>query len=355
MGRYLRTAAVVIFIFAAGIVIRYWSGPVRTGTCGYKVRLMEPLSACVGMDGGMYSRSGFFAGFQYMMLSGFADTCGIDVDICSSHECGDYWSMLSDSLLDIVAVSLSDSVFRQFEDSVAVSIPFDGYAWAVRKNDTCLLQWINFWLGLYTRGDAYDELRYRFVMPYNLKAGLGKAGLTDRISPYDESVKLYSRYLGWDWRLLSALIFKESRFSLNAYSRRGAVGLMQVMHSTALSYGISDLFDPEENIKAGTMHLFRIQQRYRERGLDSVNVVKFTLAAYNAGESRIEDCINFTKDHGRDCTDWETVAATIPLMADIDGIEGADYLRHGRFSGQETVRYVSDVLSIYEKYLTSVP
>ena len=141
---------------------------------------------------------------------------------------------------------------------------------------------------------------------------------------------------------------------MGARSRRGAVGLMQVKPSTAAVYGVYDLFDPEENVKAGTMFLRQIQKRYTAMGLDSVNVVKFTLAAYNAGESRIGDCINFTLDQGLDFTDWETVAATIPMMAEPEYYEDAEYLRHGKFHGSETIRYVRDVLSIYEEYLSVV-
>ena len=184
--------------------------------------------------------------------------------------------------------------------------------------------------------------------------GTGVGTRTGRISPYDDIVKRQSRLLGWDWRLLSAVIFKESRFSMGARSRRGAVGLMQVKPSTAAVYGISDLFSPEENIKAGTMFLQQIQKRYIAMGFDSVNVVKFTLAAYNAGESRIEDCINFTLDQGGNFTDWEAVARTIPQMADPEYYEDAEYLRHGKFNGSETISYVKDVLSKYEEYLSVI-
>ena len=68
----------------------------------------------------------------------------------------------------------------------------------------------------------------------------------------------------------------------------------------------------------------------------------------------IRDCVNFTMDLGRDFMDWDTVAATIPLMAEREYVEDADFLRHGRFRGQETVRYVRDVLSKYEEYRTAV-
>lgn len=209
---------------------------------------------------------------------------------------------------------------------------------------------MNMWLGYTVHSQWFGEMEHRFFRSYVLTPYQEAGSVSDRISPYDEIIKAQSRMLGWDWRLLASVVFKESRFSMGAYSRRGATGLMQVMRSTAASYGITDLFNPEENIKAGTMHLRQIQERYRKMGLDSVNVVKFTLAAYNAGESRIEDCINFTLEQGRDFTDWDVVAATIPLMAEDEYLEDADYLKHGRFRGIETVKYVQDVLSKYEEY-----
>ena len=54
---------------------------------------------------------------------------------------------------------------------------------------------------------------------------------------------------------------------------------MKVMRATAAGYGITDLFSPEENNKAGKMHVRKIERRYKTMGFDSVKVVKFTLAA----------------------------------------------------------------------------
>ena len=262
--------------------------------------------------------------------------------------------MLADSLVDIVAVDISDTVPAGYVGDVLMTMPFREYAWAVRRSDHSLLYQLNLWLGNMLCSSVYKDVENRFFRSYNLLPYIEAGTMTDRISPYDEMIKAESRRLGWDWKLLAAVIFKESRFSIGAYSRRGATGLMQVMRPTAASFGVTNLFNPQENIKAGTMYLHQIQRRYQKMGLDSVNVVKFTLAAYNAGESRIEDCINFTLDQGRDFTDWETVAATIPLMAEQEYVEEADFLRHGRFRGRETVQYVRDVLFKYEEYRTVV-
>ena len=157
--------------------------------------------------------------------------------------------------------------------------------------------------------------------------------------------------LGWDWRMLAAIIYKESRFSIVAESSRGAKGLMQVRDITAETYGVDNLLDPDQNIYAGVSFLESIQSRYLQSGLDSVNSIKFTLAAYNAGESRIGDCIRFTEANGGNPTDWESVSRYIPMMSLPEYYKEADYLNHGHFNGVETIKYVDNVASIYEDYL----
>ena len=354
MGRLWKTAVIIVAIFAFGNILRIWEDPsfpkVRTSLSPDR----DSLTASINIRSGMYTRQGFLTGFQYTMLTDFADAAGLRMGFSGVYAHRDCWQMLEDSLVDIVAVSLTDTVPAIHAGSVVFTMPFRGYAWAVRAGDCGLHCQLNRWLGLMVHSPEYADMEDRFFRSYDLEPYIETGTRTDCISPYDGIIKSQSRLLGWDWRLLAAVIFKESRFSVGARSRRGAVGLMQVMYSTATAYGISDLFSPQENVRAGTLHLRQIQQRYKNMGLDSANVVKFTLAAYNAGESRIEDCINFTLDQGRDFTDWETVAATIPLMAEQEYVEEADFLRHGRFRGRETVQYVRDVLSKYEEYRTVV-
>ena len=117
----------------------------------------------------------------------------------------------------------------------------------------------------------------------------------ENFGQYDDLLKQYSKELGWDWRMLAAVVYQESKFSINSTSHRGATGLMQVMPSTAEYYGIDDLLDPEKNLKAGTRHLKRLQKMFEKSGMDQTEQIKFTLAAYNAGEGRIADCRRFAE------------------------------------------------------------
>jgi len=84
-----------------------------------------------------------------------------------------------------------------------------------------------------------------------------------------------------DADLITSVIAAESNFDPKAISRRNARGLMQLLPETATRLGVKDIFDPKENIGAGTRYLGELLKRY------SNNLV-LALAAYNAGPEKVE-------------------------------------------------------------------
>lgn len=100
-------------------------------------------------------------------------------------------------------------------------------------------------------------------------------------SNFDHLIEAAALKYSLDKEIIHAIIETESRYRVDAVSPKGAQGLMQLMPSTAKLYGITDPFDPSQNINAGTKHLKYLLDRYR-------GDLPIAVAAYNAGEGAVE-------------------------------------------------------------------
>lgn len=101
-------------------------------------------------------------------------------------------------------------------------------------------------------------------------------------SHFDDIISEMAARYGVEKQLVRAVIKAESDFQPWAVSRKGAMGLMQLMPETAARHRVRNIFDPRENIEGGVKHLRKLLVRYRG------NVVK-ALAAYNAGEGAVDE------------------------------------------------------------------
>ena len=98
--------------------------------------------------------------------------------------------------------------------------------------------------------------------------------------PYGAIIDKVAAEQGVNAKLVRALVQVESAYEPRARSRKGAMGLMQLMPATARQYGVADPYDPESNIEAGIKHLKSLLQRFPKS-------VALALAAYNAGEGAV--------------------------------------------------------------------
>lgn len=298
----------------------------------------------------MYGSHGLETGFSYQLINRFAEDNRCDVRVISAGRNESWLDSLRQGKADIVIMHDAEA---DSEEGLNLSRNVDDCTvWAVKEE--AQLRQVNSWISHITSHEYYHKTRKSYTGTFNPYKRADRGVVTRTISPYDEIIRKHAAELGWDWRMLAAVIYQESKFSINSRSHRGAQGLMQVMPQTAGYYGIDDLLDPEKNIKAGTSHLKRLQKLYSKCEMDSVERIKFTLAAYNAGEGRIADCRNFAASREIDNNSWESIVSLIPLMRE-DAILEDPSVKLGKFSGYETIAYIDSVMSLYDAFCKICP
>ena len=150
--------------------------------------------------------------------------------------------------------------------------------------------------------DEIEELEKQI----NLKT---KIDLKSQSSDLDEIIDTFASKYDVDSDFIKAIIKRESNFNPKATSKKGAMGLMQLMPSTAKSLGVINAYNPWENIDGGVKHLSGLLKTYN-------GDKKLALAAYNAGGGAV-------KKYGGIPPYKETQNYVKSIMADYDKIKGA--------------------------------
>ena len=319
-------------------------GRVLSGASSTNAFAGEELTCVIDLGNDMYDSDGLKTGFSYDLLNKFAKDNKCSVKIVIPDNIEDYQDSLENGRIDILVTSTSDATIAERANIRQLD---NHTLWAVRKDDTHKARSLDVWMSHFKGSESYTDLQNKYYRTFNPHKRARKNMLTSTVSPYDDLFRKYAAELDWDWRMLAAVVYQESRFSINSVSHRGAVGLMQVMPQTAGTYGVNDLVNPEKNLKAGTSHLKRLQKMLKKNGLEGDELVKFTLAAYNAGEGRIADCRRFAESINADSRKWSEITAIIPQMREDSILENKD-VKLGKFQGYETIAYVDNIMSLYE-------
>lgn len=211
-------------------------------------------------------------------------------------------------------------------------------AWAIRKNTPQLKTVINDFVKVNKKGTLMGNTIFNRYLKSTKYVKNNLAG-EDR-KRFEETIQIFKKYgdiYDFDWLMLAALAYQESTIDQRKRSHAGAIGVMQILPTTASdkNVNISKIDEIEHNIHAGTKYLrFMMDRYFDDPGIDGLNRVLLTFASYNAGPAKVSKLRKEAKAMNLDPNVWfhnvEVVAA--------------------KRIGRETVQYVSNIFKYYIAY-----
>jgi membrane-bound lytic murein transglycosylase F len=225
--------------------------------------------------------------------------------------------------------------------------------WAVSMHNQAFMKYTSDWVSSYSKTSDFKSLKAKYTNKA-VRATKKEAGNTlakvSTISEYDELLKSLSRSLKWDWRLLAALISQESGFRHFSRSPDGAIGLMQIMPSTALKLGMDSITGPHDNIKGGVKYLRLLQKSWERLIPDPEERIKFVLASYNVGIGHVYDARNLAAKYHYNPNKWNDNVEFFMQKKTLPAYYNDPVVKLGYCRGNIPIKYVSEIYERYELY-----
>ncbi|WP_112480539.1 lytic transglycosylase F [Vibrio variabilis] len=181
-------------------------------------------------------------------------------------------------------------------------------AWAMRKGSPKLAEQVNAYIKTAKEGTLLGNVIYNKYLENT--SWFAKALDPKNIDQLEKLVSLFKKYADqydFDFLMIAAQAFQESRLNQNKVSPKGAVGIMQVLPSTARdqNVNIKNINNIDNNVHAGVKYLRFIRDRYfSDDAISEDDKVYLSLAAYNAGPGNISRMRRLAEKHGYDPNKW---------------------------------------------------
>lgn len=176
----------------------------------------------------------------------------------------------------------------------------------------------------------------------------------DVISSYDSIMRRVALDYGYDWRLISAVAYAESRFDGLAESNAGARGVMQITPIVAKRYGIrvDSLYNPSINIELGVRLLSHYGSSFSfPESINPQDRISIVLASYNCGIGHVYDARRLALVNGENHNSWAVVQKYLRMKSDPEIYNDSINVRCGRFDDyRQTIGFVNKVMSTYKEY-----
>lgn len=212
-------------------------------------------------------------------------------------------------------------------------------AWGFRKDSPKLAAVVNAFVKDHKLGTSFgNQMLNRYLKNVNY---VKNSTTEEEMKKFHALVALFQRYAteyDFDYLMVTAQAFQESRLDQSVRSTAGAVGVMQIKPSTAAdpTVGIKDVeTNTDNNVHAGVKYLrFVVNEYFKDAKMDSKNKLLFAFASYNAGPARIAKLRKQAEKQGLDPNVW---------------FRNVEYVA-AKEIGQETVQYVSNIYKYYLAY-----
>jgi membrane-bound lytic murein transglycosylase MltF len=225
----------------------------------------------------------------------------------------------------------------QVNSDIAVRTGAD-IAWAFRKNSPQLKAMVNEFVKGHKKGSLLGNM---FLKRYLKSTKYVKNSLSaEELQKFQQMVELFKRYArqyDFDYLMVAAQAYQESGLDQSTKSRAGAIGVMQVLPTTASdrNVNVAEIEKLENNIHAGTKYMrFIINRYYKDEPMDELNKMLFAFASYNAGPAKVKRLRKKTAAMGLNPNVW------------FNNVE----IAAAQVIGRETVQYVGNIYKYYIAY-----
>ncbi|MBP3536097.1 MAG: transglycosylase SLT domain-containing protein [Muribaculaceae bacterium] len=266
----------------------------------------------------------------------------------------DLLQMVSDGKIPMTVVDSDIARLNQtyYPDlDIAVPVSFEQRsAWAVAPDKKWLADSIDSWFASSSSQEIDSDLLKRYFEQMKNGSSLNFDFSKGYISKYDNIFKKYAPRIGWDWRLMAAQAYVESKFKPNARSWVGARGLMQIMPSTARGYrtSVARLVNPETSVDVATKLINDLDSYLVKYVPNDKERLKFVIAAYNVGIAHVYDAIALARKYGLNPEVWDDNVSKAILMKMNPKYYNDPVVKYGYCRGTETVAYVKGITNFYE-------
>ena len=318
-----------------------------------KARLVENASQLSGQDVYVSELSPYEDYLVELSDQATGDIVVVQVDSSSEALIRDVSSGVIDfAVAQENVAQLSQSAFTNIAARPTLGPPH-AVSWAVRANAPALLGALNGWIEEERGSSRFNQFYQRYFVDrrgYRERAESNYlTSETGTLSDYDDLLRRNAAKIGWDWRLLAAQTYQESKFEPRARSWAGAAGLLQLMPPTAREFGVRDAYDPEDNV-AGAVRFIQWLTNYWDDIIeDPVERQKFIIASYNTGHGHVQDARRLTVKYGGDQMVWSDVAVWLLKKSEARYYRDP-VVKYGFARGLEPVEYVRKILDRYEHY-----